>query len=188
MLHQLEYSLQPWAPGEGFEESLQERDWRGVRNGRKENGEMQKGVRRQAIRGGNGVSGTEMREMRPSLNFLLLQKFKTIVETIAWKTVMDTFNSYKCAKSKKKSSNCYMFARGGATRSVNKKRTNTLLCLSVVCCGYIQVSFNVDENWLDGKRFDTCLPSLSSVVESNGGCSLSDLNSILCTNHNSCSI
>lgn len=67
---------------------------------------MQKGVRRQAIRGGNGVSGTEMREMRPSLNFLLLQKFKTIVETIAWKTVMDTFNSYECAKSKKKT--CFL--------------------------------------------------------------------------------
>lgn len=82
MLHQLEYSLQLCGLGEGFEESLQERDWRGDRNGRKEKVEMQKGVRRQAIGGGNGVRGTEMREMRPSLDFLLVQKFKQLLKLL----------------------------------------------------------------------------------------------------------
>ena len=43
MLHQLEYSLQPCELGEGFEESLQERDWRGVKNGRKEKRDIERG-------------------------------------------------------------------------------------------------------------------------------------------------
>lgn len=43
---------------------------------------MQKGVRRQAIGGGNGVRGTEMREMRPSLDFLLVQKFKQLLKLL----------------------------------------------------------------------------------------------------------
>lgn len=53
MLHPLELSLQPSALGDGFEVKLQEWDWRGERDGRKENGEMQKGVGSQTVGGSN---------------------------------------------------------------------------------------------------------------------------------------